>query len=90
MIRKIYWQIWAYFTRPMYYHSDHRPIKCQYCGGTKIDTIIKDDLNGITTEYSVICGDCYNEIGYWAYGYYDPSFSENLFYHKYNEVPQQI
>lgn len=62
-----------------YYTEEGMPIKCEYCDDTVIyeETMAID--GGYVSEFSCICTGCKEEIGYWAYGYYNPNYRENAF-----------
>ena len=66
-----------------YYREDASPIKCWKCGCEKIKSIdrdwiaVLDNGTGPTTEYESRCAACNELLGYWAYGYFDPSFVQN-------------
>lgn len=57
------------------YAADFRPVKCS-CGGEKFREVVKEHIDGRVCEFEVRCIKCGALTGYWAYGYYDPSFAE--------------
>jgi len=57
------------------YAADFRPVKCS-CGGEKFREIVKEHIDGRVCEFEVRCINCDALTGYWAYGYYDPSFAK--------------
>jgi hypothetical protein len=59
-----------------YYGEDDGPIKCYHCDSTDIDHITRDITANVISEYSCVCQNCQQVIGYWAFGYYDPSFKK--------------
>lgn len=59
-----------------YYQENCCPIKCLKCQSTELEDRILDTLDGHTIlEYSIHCSGCGTMVGYWAYGYFDPSFN---------------
>ncbi len=39
----------------------------------EVEFVTKEIINGITAEYAVVSKRTGKVVGYWAYGYYDPS-----------------
>lgn len=51
-----------------YITEDGSPLKCPHCNGDKFEygkTFIEE---GYTVEYSEVCSNCKEEVGYWSYG----------------------
>lgn len=54
---------------------DLEPIKCEYCDSKNLEDtgfIVEELGTHVTTEYKKVCKDCGKEVGYWAYGYWQP------------------
>lgn len=50
------------------------PLKCSECGSNfLLDRIVSTD-GGIPSEVHTICGECETDVGYFAYGSYDPAY----------------
>ena len=61
------------------YSEDGAPIKCCKCGSEQITEKVTNTLDvgvgrGMPMEFECVCDQCGEVVGYWAYGYYDPSF----------------
>jgi len=76
--RFISWVISPFF-RWKYYRKDHSPKYCCYCGSKDISYITKETIANVEAEFSCVCVECDKEIGYWAYGYYNPIYSKYTF-----------
>lgn len=59
-----------------YYKEDGQPIKCFSCGSTNIEEKIVSSINYTACEVRYDCGDCGEDVGYWAYGYFDPQYAK--------------
>lgn len=57
-----------------HYNADGSPKKCSNCGCTDFDIKIIDTSNGIVCEHSEFCVECKENVAYWSYGSYDPSY----------------
>lgn len=54
------------------------PTVCPQCKGDQLVTHIKAIDHGVASEYSVECRTCGIEIGYYAYGAWDPNYFREL------------
>jgi hypothetical protein len=64
---------WIKFSKfAGYVADDGEPIKCYKCGSKNIKTIPKEYINYIVCEESAVCKNCGTQVGYWAYGYWQP------------------
>ena len=61
-----------------YYDKDSMPIKCWKCCCDELNEVGKDYINGIQSEVSFVCVKCETEVGYWAYGYFNPDYKMDL------------
>lgn len=68
-----------------HYDEDGQPLSCWKCGSESFKEITKDFIDygvsggGPPTEIEYRCRKCDTQVGYWAYGYFDPSYmSEEL------------
>ena len=58
-----------------YYAPDGRPIGCHHCGCRILkEEIMQIDQNTVS-EFKVTCEKCKETVGYWAYGSYDPKYT---------------
>jgi hypothetical protein len=78
---KKYWEYiicrpYRYIMVDKYFFLDDSPKKCTNCGCTVIDEIITNEINYITCECKLCCHNCKKELGYFAYGNYDPYYKE--------------
>lgn len=71
--------IFRWALRGRYYNRQGQPVRCPICEGTDIFEASRDDIDGLVSEFACICGSCECEIGYWAYGHYDPSYRKSIF-----------
>ena len=61
------------------YAEDGAPLKCEKCGCTsfveKVMSVVAvlDNGDGPTTEAAYHCLNCKTQVGYWAYGSWDPA-----------------
>jgi len=69
----------ALLLRRFYYNKSGCPLKCERCKSTEFEEVVRDDINGIVSEYIIYCKDCGLDVGYWGYGYYDPRYRANIF-----------
>ena len=65
------------------YSEDGVPIRCWKCGGTDQREEIRGVVDvwqgqGPVCEYEIFCAACGTGIGYWAYGYFDPSYMRDI------------
>lgn len=79
--KKLYKQL----TVSYYYSENGCPIKCWNCKSIIIDEITKESINYVTCECSLVCHNCQTELGYYAYGFYDPNYRKN-YIEGYNNV----
>lgn len=75
-----------YLLRQFYYTDEGNPKKCEFCGYDKFWTVTVDDINGTICEYRVICKKCRSDVGYWGYGYFDPSYPDHIFERTYGDT----
>lgn len=45
-----------------------KPLKCQYCGSTDLESKTIDSIDHVPCELEVTCSNCKEKVGYWAYG----------------------
>ena len=57
-----------------YFNEDYSPKKCPNCKSTEFVETVKEQIEGIVCEYYITCKDCGTDLGYWAYGGFDPNF----------------
>lgn len=57
-----------------YYKDDGTPLRCRHCLSDNLISVTKCEINGTICEFAVDCNHCGKNVGYWAYGYYDPSY----------------
>jgi hypothetical protein len=71
-----------------YYDNECRPIKCYICERCRLIEKITDRMGYITMQYEVRCSNCDAFVGYWSYGYFDPSFVKGVskYLDKYNAM----
>lgn len=55
-----------------YIDKDLSPLKCGSCNSRNLDETIRSCINDISCEAEIVCVDCGETCGYWAYGGYDP------------------
>lgn len=55
-----------------YIYKDCEPKRCSKCGSKHYKTIPTDYINHIVCEEKAVCESCGAEVGYWAYGYWQP------------------
>lgn len=70
--KKVYHGYLSELFPEKYYHDDGEPIKCPYCGSSRIHFVITDHINHTISEGYDQCGDCGKIIISWAYGSYNP------------------
>lgn len=63
-------------------HTDHytwsnAPMSCYRCGSTSFRNTTKSIDGGVVSQYVLHCKDCDTEVGYWAYGAWDPGYANN-------------
>ena len=71
---KWYEKIWRKFIRPYYFDEDGGCIKCPQCNCEDIKWTAVDTINNTVSEVTLTCSHCYQNVGYWAYGYHDPFY----------------
>jgi uncharacterized protein (DUF983 family) len=54
------------------YRKDGSPAKCPKCGSADLSEQVKD------AEVLVVCVACGTEVGFYAYGAWDPNFCREL------------
>ena len=59
-----------------YYEDDCKPKKCTKCDSTDLKSTVDDIVNGHICEETVICRTCGKELGFWAYGNWNPKYRE--------------
>jgi len=64
-----------------FYHEDGAPKVCRSCGHTKFKGEVRDFIDmghggGLATEIEYLCDSCGESVAYWAYGYFDPAYTE--------------
>lgn len=62
---------WGYYEEDTNIHNNitsYEPIKCVNCGSEHYQDVNHDFIAHRVTEFERICGDCFKEMGYWAYG----------------------
>jgi DNA-directed RNA polymerase subunit RPC12/RpoP len=68
---------WLWFLlKYFYYTREGEPVKCKYCGSKKLNHVTKAIVAEVAAEIVINCRTCDEEVGYWAYGYYDPGYRE--------------
>ena len=83
-IRRDYQGVRTFFRRlfiDRYYTIEGMPKRCVYCGCTTIYERAKDTVQNHVSEFECECCECCKIVGYWAHGWYDPSFRNNAFKH---------
>jgi hypothetical protein len=81
-IRESYQILRKFFGRMFinrYYDEDGAPKRCPHCGCTVIYEETKEIIQGHVAEFRCECCACDEEIGYWAYGSYNPMYKEMAF-----------
>lgn len=73
LVMRFYWRLMV----DRYYYEDGCPKQCYLCKSYSITQINKEHINGIVAEHADVCGDCRQELGYWAYGCYNPNYRDN-------------
>lgn len=59
-----------------HYNGDSSPHTCRYCKWKDFTEVVKDTIDQhIVCEKLIICSRCKQDVGYWAYGNYDPCYS---------------
>ena len=53
-----------------YIASDGEPLKCPSCGGNNLEEKTVDSIGYTVAEKICYCGDCWQNLGYWAHGYW--------------------
>lgn len=61
-----------------YYNEDGMPIKCKFCDSTELEDEVEERLDYTASRYAVVCTQCHAEVGYWAYGYFNPMYMEDM------------
>jgi len=64
-----------------YYTEEGEPIRCVFCESIRIDYRTKEIVANVVAELQYFCCDCNEEVGYWAYGYFDPKYKQD--YHQF-------
>lgn len=59
-----------------YFKTDGTPIKCTKCGSKNLNDLSKYESSGIIIEMDILCSDCDEVLGYWAYGSWDSNFMD--------------
>ena len=55
-----------------FYEEDGKPVKCPNCISSSLSFITKETIDGTISQCEIKCALCNKELGYWAYGYYNP------------------
>lgn len=67
------WKLW-YLIWSGYFNEQGEPLRCTKCDSwhhsDHVQRIV-DTVNGIPCEIELKCKLCGNQMGYWAYGYWD-------------------
>lgn len=58
----------------VYFNDDCSPKCCTNCAATEFSQTIKEQVEGSVCEYSIMCDKCGTELGYWAYGNFNPDY----------------
>ena len=53
-----------------YINTDSSPKTCMYCGNKKFYHKTIDSIGYTITEEKILCKNCDEMVGYWAYGHY--------------------
>jgi len=70
-LKRLFWPL----IRGRYYQKDGSPKRCPYCGSKALWEEATEVLNIVTVlEARYVCGHCEREVGYWAYGAFDPKY----------------
>jgi len=56
------------------YRRDGSPAKCPKCGSGDLSEQVKAVDGGQASEVLVVCVACSTEVGFYAYGAWDPNF----------------
>ena len=56
----------------LYYEPDGECKRCPFCGCTKINSIVRDRIEGFVLEEEFFCAACGKSVQYWAYGHFSP------------------
>lgn len=59
-----------------YFKPDNSPTKCTKCDSTDLKSIVADITNGYIGEETIICRTCGKDLGFWAYGVWNPKYKE--------------
>lgn len=60
------------------YRKDGSPAKCRKCGSADLSEQVKAIDGGQASEVLVVCIACGTEVGFYAYGAWDPNFCREL------------
>ena len=61
-----------------YYTDDGCPIKCFTCDAINIKSRTVDIIANCVCETAYYCDDCGEDLGYWAYGSFNPYYKEGI------------
>ena len=56
-----------------YITEDGCPQICGNCGSHNLESVTMDRINHTVCEVKVVCADCGDTCGHWAYGSYNPN-----------------
>lgn len=66
---------WSKWFDSKNYNEDGSPKLCRECGNDHFTEVPKDSIDGHICEISVHCSACFENVAYWAYGWYDPCYA---------------
>mgnify|MGYP006890187614 CR=1 FL=1 len=67
----------------IHYYEDGSPKRCYKCGCDTFNDVVRSTLavldngGGPAMEIEYFCANCGTSLAYWAYGSFDPSFSDS-------------
>lgn len=62
------------FRRDRYFADDGHPRRCLFCDCTDVREKTTAMVGWTAAEIEARCHHCKAQVGYWAYGYWDPSY----------------
>lgn len=63
-----------------YFTDEGRPLICPYCNSGDIQEYTVCWEAGSECEVSYRCGSCSKEVGFWAYGAFDPDYVQTFYW----------
>lgn len=60
------------------YPDRAEPVACPHCGGEELISRVVDRFEQTPCELAVHCGNCREDLGFWAYGHWDPAYADSL------------